>query len=191
MKILTHPHPALSYPCKPLRKINQQVRDIAAEMLELMYTHEGVGLAANQVGLPYQLFVMNASADPMKKEEEYVFINPVIRKKKGQIEDLEGCLSFPELQININRAELVEFQAITLEGQVVEFIWKGFPARVVQHETDHLLGYSFYQRAGLVGTLKVKEALQTMQEIYESDMERGFVPSAEQFKLQIEQQELG
>ncbi|MBR5626760.1 MAG: peptide deformylase, partial [Thermoguttaceae bacterium] len=89
MKIVKYPHPILAYQSKPLRKIDQELRDIVAEMFDLMYESQGVGLAGNQVELPYQLFVMNPTGDPEKKEE-YVMINPVILKKKGREEGEEG-----------------------------------------------------------------------------------------------------
>ena len=81
MKIVRYPHPVLTYKSKQIKRIDQGLRDIAAEMLELMYEAQGVGLAANQVGLPYQLLVMNPTGDRERKEEEYVFINPVIQKR--------------------------------------------------------------------------------------------------------------
>ena len=183
MKILTYPHPVLAYESKPIKKIDQALRDIAAEMLQLMYENEGVGLAANQVGLPWQMFVMNAQPD--NKEEEHVFINPVIRKMKGNVEENEGCLSFPDLRIMINRAEAIQFQAIDLNGQIVNHTWKGFAARIVQHETDHLHGRCFYERAALTGELKAKEMLQSMEQVYHTDEEMGLVPTREEIMAEM------
>ena len=70
MRIVKYPHPMLSYESKPLRIIDQTIRDIVAEMFELMYASNGVGLAANQVDLPYQLIVVNTSGQREKKEHE-------------------------------------------------------------------------------------------------------------------------
>src|SRR5437763_15970438 len=97
MKIVNYPHPALRVKCKPLAALDEGVRTQAAEMLELMYRHEGLGLAAPQVALDYQMICINFAGDPEKKEHELVAINPVILEAKGTIKDREGCLSFPQL----------------------------------------------------------------------------------------------
>src|SRR5262245_39814632 len=104
MKIVRYPHPALRHKARPLTAIDKQVRLDAAQMLELMYESHGIGLATNQVFLPYQMFVLNPSADPNKREEEAVYINPVILERKGTIEGEEGCLSFPGLFQKVRRA---------------------------------------------------------------------------------------
>ena len=177
MRIVHYPHPILAYKSKPLKKIDQKLRDIVAEMFDLMYEAEGVGLAANQVELPYQLLVMNPTGDSEKKEEEYVFINPVILKRGGGLKEMnEGCLSFPELQLQITRPAEVTFQAIDLFGKACKYSWKGMPARILQHEADHLTGHCFYQRATHAGELKARSILEDLRESYEYDLSRGFVP---------------
>ncbi|MGI5832377.1 MAG: peptide deformylase [Thermoguttaceae bacterium] len=186
MKIVRYPHPILAYPSKPVKRIDQGFRDIAAEMLDLMYDAEGVGLAANQVGLPYQLLVMNPTGDPTQKEEEYIFVNPVIQKRGGGLKDFqEGCLSFPELHLVISRPDAVTFQAIGLDGQPVTLSWKGIKARIFQHETDHLRGQCFYQRAKLSGELQAKAALEAFAAEYEADRGRGLIPSDSEIAAQI------
>ncbi|MDO4586710.1 MAG: peptide deformylase [Planctomycetia bacterium] len=189
MKVVKYPHPILSYSSKPIRKIDQKLRDIVAEMFDLMYESQGVGLAANQVELPYQLFVMNATGNAEEKEAEFAFINPVIQRRKGREEGSEGCLSFPDLNIQINRAEEIIFQAIMLDGQLKKFVWKGFPARVVQHETDHLHGHCFFERAGLSGQLLAQEVLNDLKMIYETDQKIGAVPTREELARRIAQWE--
>ena len=186
MKIVRYPHPILSYKSKPVRRIDQGLRDIAAEMLELMYQAQGVGLAANQVGLPYQLLVMNPTGSPDQREEEYVFINPVIQKRGGGLKDFEeGCLSFPELHLIIARPESVTFSAIGLDGQPVSYSWKGLKARIIQHETDHLHGQCFYQRAKLSGELQARPALELFAAEFDSDRRRGFIPNDAEIAAEI------
>ncbi|MCF0233923.1 MAG: peptide deformylase [Thermoguttaceae bacterium] len=180
MRVVKYPHPILRYACKPLRKIDQGVRDIVAEMFELMYENRGVGLAANQVELPYQLVVLNQTGDPDVKEEEYVLINPIIGKMRGRVEGEEGCLSFPDLHMNVTRADEVEFQAINLKGELCSYRWKGFQARIVQHETDHLKGRCFYQQASEAAQIENRWMLDEMAECYATELERGFEPSPEQ-----------
>jgi peptide deformylase len=177
VKILSYPHPVLKYKCKPIQKIDQGLRDIVAEMFQLMYDTQGVGLAANQVGLPYSLFVMNATGDHEKKEEEYVFINPIILQKNGKTKDNEGCLSFPGIRADVIRPEFIEVESIALNGEVQRFQWTGHSARIVQHETDHLNGIGFIDRLSSVAILEIKEVLEDLKTAFASDQRRGFIPS--------------
>ena len=86
MKIVLYPHPALRHPAKPLAAIDKQVHLDAGRMLELMYEHKGLGLAANQVFLPYRIVVLNPSGDPQQRDKEEVLLNPVVLERKGAIE---------------------------------------------------------------------------------------------------------
>lgn len=178
MKIVQYPHPILAYKSKPIKKIDQKLRDLIAEMFDLMYSAEGVGLAANQVELPYQLLVMNPTGDSEQKGEEYALINPVITKRSGGLKEFqEGCLSFPDLQLQISRPAEVAFQAIDLSGRLCRYSWKGIHARIIQHESDHLNGQCFYQKATLSGEMKAKPILDSLAESYAFDKSRGFIPT--------------
>ena len=103
MKIVKYPHPALRYASKPVTTIDKKVHLAAGEMVDLMFEAKGLGLAANQVALPYQLLVLNldvingVDSDKASRKNAGVFINPVILERKGSIEGEEGCLSFPGL----------------------------------------------------------------------------------------------
>jgi peptide deformylase len=182
MRVVKYPHPMLEYQSKPLLKIDQKVRDIVAEMFDLMYESEGVGLAANQVNLPYQLIVLNPTGDPEQKDQEYVLINPTILKLKGKnVDGEEGCLSFPGLRLIVPRAAEVKFQAINLKGQPQTYIWKDFMARIVQHETDHLFGSCFYQRAVESITPNYELFLERLKEKFQEDVKKGLEPKQEEF----------
>ena len=98
LQVIQYPHPTLRHRSKPLKRVDADLRKIVDEMIELMYEHEGVGLAANQVDLPYRLFVANEKGDPDLPEFEQVFINPVLSAGHGQEEDEEGCLSIPGIR---------------------------------------------------------------------------------------------
>src|SRR5580704_2451976 len=112
MKIVEYPHPSLRHLAKPLRAIDNDVRAHAAKMLELMYEAKGLGLAAPQVALPYQMLVMNFVGDANEKAQECVAINPVVIEKKGGNDDgTEGCLSFPGLYQKVRRARTVVVRA--------------------------------------------------------------------------------
>src|SRR5262249_47913249 len=144
MKIVQYPHPALRFHAKPLTAIDKKVRLDAGRMLELMYEAHGIGLAATQVALTYQMFVLNPAADPNNREREGVYINPVLLERKGTIEGEEGCLSFPGLFQKVRRAKTVKVQAYNLNGELVEVVPPtDLESRAMQHEIDHLHGVLF------------------------------------------------
>lgn len=115
-------------------------------MFALMYESKGVGLAANQVGLPFRFFVVNPSGDPEKKEEEEVFINPIISSRRGMEFHEEGCLSLPKIYSDVERPLEITIDAFDLNGQSRKRKIKGFLARVIQHEYDHIEGFLFTDR---------------------------------------------
>src|SRR4051812_41368269 len=90
MKIVHYPHPALRHAGKAVTSVDKQLRLQIGNMMELMYEARGLGLAAPQVALPFQLLVMNVTGDPKQPEREEVFLNPVIVERKGSIDDEEG-----------------------------------------------------------------------------------------------------
>lgn len=143
LKIVKFPHPALRYASKPVLKIDETLRSQVREMLDLMYEARGIGLAANQVAIPRRFFVLNLTADPDQKDQEQVFINPVIVKRHAQVEEEEGCLSFPGLYAKVRRARKVRVQAYNLAGEPIELDIDDLFGRAVQHETDHLDGRLF------------------------------------------------
>jgi peptide deformylase len=146
MEIVLYPHPALRWKSQPIREINADLRRTVEEMFELMYAAKGIGLAANQVGLPYRVFVLNLAGDKDVKEEEIVFVNPEILRRKGTTEAEEGCLSFPGMYGNVKRAAKVTVEAFNLKGECFEYALDDLAARAVQHETDHLDGVLFIDR---------------------------------------------
>jgi peptide deformylase len=146
LQIIHYPHPTLRHVSRPLTRVDAELKRMVAEMFELMYEHEGVGLAANQVDLPYRLFISNVEGNPKAKESESVFINPVIVKGSGQHEREEGCLSLPGIYAPVVRKEKVTVQAYNLAGEEITGELDGLFARVVQHEIDHLDGRLFIDR---------------------------------------------
>lgn len=146
LKIVHHPHPALRWKSKDVTRIDAQLKDWVGQMFELMYEARGIGLAANQVALPYRLFVINPSGDSADKEYEQVFINPQITKRNGSEEGEEGCLSLPEVYGPVTRAEKIVVEAFDLSGEEFAMELTGIHSRVVQHESDHLDGVMFTDR---------------------------------------------
>ncbi|MGL6227377.1 MAG: peptide deformylase [Thermoguttaceae bacterium] len=185
-EIVSFPHPVLRHPCKPIVKIDAELRSIVARMFELMYEHEGIGLAANQIGLPLQLFVLNITGDKTQPEEEHVFINPVLRKQKGREEDSEGCLSFPEIRGTVIRPSMIEIEGISLDGTIKRHQWKGLHARAAQHEMDHLLGVSFVDRISITSLAEVREQLLELDDEFENSQRAGSTPGDEAIAEQIQ-----
>lgn len=114
-------------------------------MFELMYEARGIGLAANQVDLPFQLFVINVSGE-RGTGDELVFINPVISQPKGTDVAEEGCLSIPGVQGKVSRPAKIHVSAYDLVGQEIDFTASGMLAKAIQHEYDHLQGVLFIDR---------------------------------------------
>lgn len=143
LEIVLYPHPALRYESRLVTRIDENLRTVVRQMFDLMYAARGIGLAANQVGLPFRLFVLNITGDPEDKAEELVFINPEILRGEGDFQDEEGCLSFPGLYGKVNRKKKIRVRAMDLSGKIVERDISDLFARAVQHEADHLAGRLF------------------------------------------------
>lgn len=191
MQIVQYGHPALRWKSKPIQSINEELRSAVREMFELMYSAKGIGLAANQVGLPLRFFVVNVTADPAQKDEEYVFLNPRIRRRKGATTGEEGCLSLPGMYANVERAEAIVVEAYDLEGEGFEMELDELPARVVQHETDHLDGVLFVDRLRPDDRLKLEPKLLSFESEFRKQQLTGQFPSDEEIKRQLKVLERG
>ncbi|MEZ6113781.1 MAG: peptide deformylase [Pirellulaceae bacterium] len=175
MKIITYPHPTLRHPSKPVKRVDAELKQIVARMFELMYESNGVGLAANQVDLPLRLFVANLEADP-EKGEPLVFINPVISRPKGSVEQEEGCLSLPGLYGPVIRPKQVRITAYTMSGEAIDATVSGLLARVVQHETDHLDGVLFFDRMPPSRQTKLRGPLSDFEAEFTNRRKVGEIP---------------
>ena len=180
LEIVHYPHPTLRHVSKDLKRVDSELRDIVSQMFELMYEHKGVGLAANQVDLPYRLFITNTQSDPDAKEEERVFINPVLSSSKGPVEGEEGCLSIPNVYGDVVRAERIKVNAYTLDGEEIQEDVSDLLARVIQHETDHLDGRLFIDRLTPTGEIAIRDALEELEIEFRNKREIGAIPSDEQ-----------
>ena len=186
MKIVRYPHPALRYKSVPLTAIDKAVQTQAAQMLDLMYESKGLGLAANQVALPYQMLVMNPSADPNQKEHERVCINPVILEHKGWIEGEEGCLSFPGLFQKVRRFKTIKVHYYNLQGQAVEVVpADSLESRILQHEIDHLHGVLYIDKMGTIAKFQSRGALHELERLYKKAQEKGEIPKDELLQQEL------
>ncbi|MDP7552793.1 MAG: peptide deformylase [Nitrospinaceae bacterium] len=141
--------PILRKKCRPVENINDQLIKLSEDMIETMYESGGLGLAANQVGLSSDLFVINIS---IQKEERnpIVIINPTITVSEDKEMGEEGCLSIPDIFTEVERAQRVEVKGYDLKGDEVRYEAEGFLARAFQHEMDHLNGILFWDNLGKV-----------------------------------------
>jgi peptide deformylase len=189
LHIIHYPHPTLRHPSKPLKRVDAELRKIVAEMFELMYEHEGVGLAANQVDLPYRLFITNVEGNPEAKESEYVFINPVLSGGRGQEEEEEGCLSIPGIYAPVTRNATINVEAYDLAGNEITMEAEGLMARVLQHETDHLDGTLFIDRLGPAQLAAVRDKLEEFELDFQSRRETGELPDADAVTARLQELE--
>ncbi|HUG93358.1 MAG TPA: peptide deformylase [Planctomycetaceae bacterium] len=176
MQIVHYPHPALRWKSKPIVEINADLRATVRRMFDLMYESKGIGLAANQVALPYRLFVVNPTGDAAETDEEHVFINPEIIRRNGSAEGEEGCLSLPDLFGLVRRADQVVINAFDLEGREFEMGLTEMPSRVVQHETDHLDGVLFIDRLTEAARRQVEPRLAEFEAVYRGRQSSGELP---------------
>jgi len=190
VRIVKYPHPALRYKCKPLGRVDAELKSIVQQMLGLMYEHKGIGLSANQVDLPYRLFVLNPEGNPSAKEQELVFINPVILRRSGMQEAEEGCLSFPDVFAPVRRANLVTVAAYNLDGQEVAYQFQGLAARAVQHEYDHLDGVLFIDRMSPGALLSIKKELAEFELEFAGQRRQGLIPDDKQITARLRQLEM-
>ena len=177
LPILQYGDPILRAKGERIQKIDEEIRQLAMNMIETMHEAHGVGLAAQQVGRPLQLTVLDVSAvedrpstlklsgkdvDP-KSAMPIVLINPEV-EVRGEIEvGIEGCLSFPEITADIERVESVLVRAQTLEGEMFQIEATGLLARAIQHEHDHLHGILFIDRMSSAAKAALASRLKRLQ----------------------------
>jgi len=166
-------HPALRQKGRRIERFTPAIKQLAADMLETMYTENGVGLAAQQVGRPLLLTIIDVRGSDQPSElvvdgqprdvaaqMPLVLLNPQIRDPQGEQCGTEGCLSFPEINADIRRAATITVHAQDTKGKPFVFTCSGLLARAIQHEFDHLRGVLFVDRmdtatrASLAGRLK-------------------------------------
>ena len=143
LTILRFPDPRLHTVAKPVAQVDERIRQLAADMIETMYAHEGVGLAATQVDVHERLIVMDISET---HDQPVVLINPEIVSASDDVAVAEeGCLSVPSIYDKVERPARVTVRALGRDGQLFEMQAEGLTAVCVQHEMDHLRGKVFVE----------------------------------------------
>jgi len=140
-------NPVLRKLCLPIENIDEELVTLAENMVETTLAAPGVGLAANQIGLPWRLFVGN-SGDKTDKEDMVTIVHPKITAMVGSELGEEGCLSIPDVIAEVNRASQIEIKGYDLDGNEVRYEAQGYLARAFQHEMDHLNGILFWDNLG-------------------------------------------
>ena len=143
LSLVNENDPILSIPAKPWDwEADGEVAELAQSMLKLMFENHGIGLAAPQVGIGKRILVMG------NKERSYICVNPEIISTEGLYREQEGCLSFPGLWLNVDRAEKIKVKYQDIIGREQEHEFTGIVARIFQHEYDHLNGTCFVNKVG-------------------------------------------
>lgn len=138
LKIRKYPDPSLRRRAKEIWKIDDATRELAHQMVETLIAKRGLGLAAPQVGVLKRLIIVDV------EEDFHVLINPHISEMSGErVLGIEGCLSIPGVEAEVERALSVKVRALNLDGEPVELERSDLVARVLQHEIDHLDGVLF------------------------------------------------
>ena len=177
LPIVKYGDPILRAKGRRVAKVDEHIRELATSMLETMHAANGVGLAAQQVGEAWQLTVLDISeveerpstmklnggaVDP-RAAMPLVLLNPEVELDGETVSGTEGCLSFPEINAEIDRAESVVVKAETLEGEKIEIEASGLLARALQHEVDHLNGILFIDRMSSASKASLSSRLKRLQ----------------------------
>jgi peptide deformylase len=145
-EILVYPDPFLARKAVPVAAVNDRIRALIRDMFETMYSAEGIGLAATQVGVAKRVVVLDVSpAD--ETIAPLAVVNPEIVSRSGSVTGPEGCLSVPGVQGDVCRAETVEVRGMDEQGNPLRIQATGILSRALQHEIDHLDGILFIERA--------------------------------------------
>ena len=157
LPILSYPDPRLHTVAKPVTEVNDQIRQLAADMIETMYESKGVGLAATQVDFHQRLVVLDVSEE---RDQPMVLINPeLLWQSPERVKNEEGCLSVPGIFDGVERPERVKIQALNEHGETVIIEAEGLMAICIQHEMDHLMGKVFVEYLSTLKRMRIKSKL--------------------------------
>ena len=177
LEIVKYPDPVLRQKGKAVGEITEEVRKLAEDMIETMREANGVGLAAQQIGVAAQLTVLEVEDSEDRPSTmsidgkqvdlaewmPMVLLDPVLELGKEKEDGNEGCLSFPDITAEIERAYTVKARGRLIDGREIEFEATGLLARALQHETDHLNGILFIDRMKTATKTSVAGKLKRMQ----------------------------
>lgn len=148
---------------EPVQKVDSEVGEILADLIETMYAKDGVGLAAPQIGTNIRVFVVDPQWFETQERRPVVFINPKFLSMTGKETSEEGCLSLPDITGEVPRAKNIVIEAINEKGELVRHQASGLFARAIQHEFDHLDGVLFIDRISKLKLLSQKIKLRKLE----------------------------
>lgn len=160
LNILHFPDPRLRNKALPVETVDDEIRQLAHDMLETMYQAPGIGLAAVQVNVLKRVIVIDISDD---HSEPLILVNPELVETEGAREFQEGCLSVPEAYETVTRADTIKFKALDLDGKPFERSAEGLLATCVQHEIDHLDGKLFVDYLSNLKRDRIRKKLEKHQ----------------------------
>ena len=159
MQLRLYPDPELLKTTSPVTAFGPELAARVAEMFTIMYEEKGVGLAGPQVGWPARVLVLNPSGQRRDEAQSLAVINPRILKRWGRQRSEEGCLSFPEIFVEVERSAGIRLAWQDPSGQAHEQDFTEFPARILQHEIDHLDGVLLVHRMSPVDKIRWRREL--------------------------------
>jgi peptide deformylase len=170
LTVINYPDPRLKMVAKDVQQFDDWLLAVVERMKDLMVQHKGVGLAAPQVGLPLRIFV----ADPEgKRETAKAYINPSLSDEHGSEDGEEGCLSLPDIRIKVARFKSLRIEALNEKGQPFSENLIDYPARVMQHENDHLDGILLLDRMSPMAKLSNRRIIKDLEASYEKKKKSG------------------
>lgn len=164
--------PVLREKAKPIQAFDDSLRTLVADLYETMALYNGVGLAANQVGVAQRVFVVDVPHED-GTHDRFAVVNPVLTERKGKQKDEEGCLSMPGIAEEVERALVLRLRGFDEHGQPIDRIVQGFLARAVQHEADHLDGVLFTDR---LSPLKKQFLRRDLDALARGEVPHGYHP---------------
>lgn len=160
LEVVLYPDEKLATVCEPVAKVDAELNQFIDDMFETMYEHEGIGLAAPQVGVLNRVITIDIEGD---KTNQVVLINPEILESSGETGIEEGCLSIPGFRGLVPRKEKVTVKALNLNGSEFTLEADGLLAICIQHEIDHLNGVLFVDYLSPLKRNRIKEKLIKLQ----------------------------
>jgi peptide deformylase len=175
--VLQFPDPRLKSLSRPIEKVDDAIRELARDMCEVMYDEPGIGLAAPQVGEAVRLIVIDTEwSEEGGERNPLMVVNPELSNPEGKLVWSEGCLSVPDFNADVERAEKILLRGHDLDGNPIEELAEGLRAVCFQHEVDHLDGILFIDRISrLKRSMYVKKRKRQLHEEEDDDRSAGSV----------------
>ncbi|MEQ1834598.1 MAG: peptide deformylase [Candidatus Eisenbacteria bacterium] len=167
--------PVLREKAKEIRAFDDSLQSLVADLYDTMAAYNGVGLAANQVGVAQRVFVVDVPHEDGSRDR-FAVVNPMISEKKGKQKDDEGCLSMPGITEPVERSLTLRLRGFNEHGEAIDLLAEGFLARAIQHENDHLDGVLFTDR---LSPLKKTLLRRDLDALARGELPEGYHPGDE------------